>query len=417
MREFFKHGSIVAAGLIGANLLTYIYYALVTRGIGVGQAGEFTSLLSAMVLLSLPANVVANVVTKIVADAVGRGFPGTARAMMARLDRWWMYFAIAAALGGTLASGWIAAFFHVGDPRVVALAIVGFIFTFPMQPQRCVIQGKAAFVPYSISQLIESSVKAGAGLLLLTVGGGLLLALGGYVLGVVASFCYNAFWGSRQEGPAQEKSPDMTFAVTLIGIALPIGAITMITFTDVIIVEHNLSRHVAGLYGASALVGRAISTVIAFVWVVLLPKAAARRAAGLPTVDLLQAAMLASGAILGTALLVTGFFPTLVITVLAGKSFAEGSGLIFPYAIAMSALGLASVLASYLIAVGRTWFGIPLTCAAIGEVVALSLYHPDVWAVLRIVIAGHGAVLACALAGVALALVHEKRVLGGPLET
>jgi O-antigen/teichoic acid export membrane protein len=411
MRDFFRHGAIVAVGLIGANLLTYVYYALVTRGVGVDLSAEFTSLLSAMILLSLPANVLANIATKLVADAVGRGYPGTARVTMRRIGRWWIYFAVGTAIVGAVASSWIAAFFHVGDSVVVALAIAGFVFTFPIQPQRCVIQGSAAFVPYSISQLIEAAVKAVAGLSLFLYGGGLRVALGGYTLGVLASFTYNTVWGARQTGAAEAKNPSLTLVTSLVGIALPIGAITMITFTDVIIVEHIFPKHISGLYGAAALTGRAISAVVGFVFVVLLPKAAARTAAGLSSSRLLGAAMLAAGAILGTALLATGFFPVEVVTLLAGKSFAGAGPILFPYCVAMSEIGLAAILASYLIALGRVWFGIPLAFAAIGEVVALSTYHPNIWTVIHIVIAGHSAVLACCVAGVVLTLVQEKKVL------
>jgi O-antigen/teichoic acid export membrane protein len=409
MRDFFRHGAIVAAGLIGANLLTYVYYALVARGVGVDRAGEFTSLLSAMVLLSLPANVIANIATKVVADSVGRGYPGTARLMMQRIDRWWMVFAVVAAVSGAFASRWIAGFFHVDDPAVVALAIAGFIFTFPIQPQRCVVQGSAAFVSYSASQLVEAGFKALAGCMLLLFGGGLRLAVGGYVLGVLGAFCYNAWWGSRQSGEAEEKSPSLTVLASLVGIALPIGAITMITFTDVIVVQHVFSRHVSGLYGAAALVGRAISAVVGFVFVVLLPKAASRNAAGMSSTRLLGAAMLAAGAILGTALVATGFFPVQVVTLLAGRSFAEAGAFLFPYSIAMSEVGLAAILASYLIALGRVWFGVPLACAAIAEVIVLATYHPGVWTVIYTVIAGHSAVLLCCIAGVAVTLVEDRR--------
>jgi hypothetical protein len=45
-----------------------------------------------------------------------------------------------------------------------------------------------------------------------------------------------------------------------------------------------------------------------------------------------------------------------------------------------------------------------MTAVACGEVFAIALYHPDIWAIVRIVFIGHSAMLACCVVDVLLLL-------------
>ncbi|MDP9104501.1 MAG: hypothetical protein M3N49_01085, partial [Candidatus Eremiobacteraeota bacterium] len=67
------------------------------------------------------------------------------------------------------------------------------------------------------------------------------------------------------------------------------------------------------------------------------------------------------------------------------------------YALAMSALAGAIVVATYLIAIDRHGFAIPVAAIGIAEMVAIALVHPDLATVVRIVLIGHVAAFACCL--------------------
>ena len=160
MRQFVGHGALVFAGTMLANVMTYLYYIAAARSLGVEAAGLFSSLIAAMLLLSLPGNVVAIVVAKIVADATARGNAGTARAIGAAIAAALLPLAIVAMGAAWLGNGVLRAFFHTADPLVIVLAAAGFVLTFPLAPQRAVLQGESAYTAFSLSALTDATGKA-----------------------------------------------------------------------------------------------------------------------------------------------------------------------------------------------------------------------------------------------------------------
>ena len=70
--ELARHGAIVFAGVLLANILNYLYYMLVGRAGGVETYGVVTSLTSALLVLSAPAIVVQLIVARLAADLEAR---------------------------------------------------------------------------------------------------------------------------------------------------------------------------------------------------------------------------------------------------------------------------------------------------------------------------------------------------------
>ena len=182
------------------------------------------------------------------------------------------------------------------------------------------------------------------------------------------------------------------------GVALPVAALTAMTFGDAVLVRHYLPARDAGLYNSAiALVGRAIVTAVQFIPTILLPRAAADVFAGRSPARFLAFAALSTVAMCGAVLAIVGAFPQLVVVAISGPAFAAAAPLLLPYGIAMSALGGATVLSSYLIGIDRHAFAIPLTIVAVAELCAIVVVHPDIATVVRIVIIGHTAAFCATL--------------------
>ena len=71
------HAGITFAGLTSANVLAYVFYALVSRAIGVEPYGTFSALVAVVLILSTPALIAQMVVAKLASDLVLE--PGAAR--------------------------------------------------------------------------------------------------------------------------------------------------------------------------------------------------------------------------------------------------------------------------------------------------------------------------------------------------
>jgi hypothetical protein len=96
-----------------------------------------------------------------------------------------------------------------------------------------------------------------------------------------------------------------------------------------------------------------------------------------------------SVAMSSAGLVVYYFFPALVVTTLAGASFAPAAPYVFTYGFAMVLLAGLNVVVVYKIGIHRFDFLVPLAVCAIGEVVGMSLYHRSLSDVIAVLVIGN----------------------------
>ncbi len=403
MRDFLKRGALVFGGLVSANFLTYVFYATIARALGVESAGLFMSLLAAILILSLPGHVLATVVAKIASDACARGERSVLRGLGIVTTALAVPVAFVALVGVVLGGPAIAQFFHTGDHVVIALAAAGMVTTFPLGTQRAVLQGGGAFGAFVFSNLVDAGGKLATGVVLLFGShgaGGVRFVLAGYLAATGLALAVNALLTIRGREPVVwPRQTARSVRRLVVGVALPMAVLTTMTLADGILVRHYLSARDAGLYNSAiALVGRAIVMIVQFVPTILLPRAAAEAAAGRSArrylVVSLGLTLLTCGAIVG----VIALFPAQSVLAIAGPTFLGAVPLMATYALAMSAIAGAIVVATYLIGIDRHAFAIPVAAIGIAEIVAIALVHPDLATVVRIVLIGHTAALVCCLA-------------------
>jgi O-antigen/teichoic acid export membrane protein len=206
----------------------------------------------------------------------------------------------------------------------------------------------------------------------------------------------------RRFGPRAEplRLPFRRIFITSANVSSAVLAVNALLFYDVILVRHYFSPVTAGLYGAAALVGRAVYTVIAFLPTIVLPKASSRSSLGQATGKLLTMALLTGGGIVACSLLATVAAPRLIVSLLAGRAFGNADAFALPYTFALGVLALANVVAMYRIGLHRFGFVIPLVGVAIGEIVAVTIWHATIHNVLLILCIGHLLALVASLQGV-----------------
>jgi O-antigen/teichoic acid export membrane protein len=172
---------------------------------------------------------------------------------------------------------------------------------------------------------------------------------------------------------------------------------TVLAFYDVPLIKHAFDPHTAGLYAAASLVGRALIAVLSFVPTVIMPKATSRVAAGHSPLPLLGAALGMSAAAVVIAVLMGWLAPTAVITIIAGRAFAEASPIVLPYLAAAGALALANVVAAYKMGLHRYDFVIPALTIAALEVATFAFWHPTLMSAVTVLLVGHVALLGATL--------------------
>ncbi len=400
--DLVQHGSLVFAGIVFANAFTYAYYALVGRVVGVAGYGVVSALFSATLLIATaPASVAATVVSRIAAGLHAAGELGKLRRLGDAMSAASAALGVLALAAVALAEPAIASYLHLAGvaPVWAAAAVLALGFALPLQ--RSVLQGTQHFSNLTISMIVETSLKALAGPLL-ALRFGVTGALAGLALGSAASVAYNAvvlrrLYASRPQRLGLDAR--RTFASSA-RTGSAVLAVNALLFYDVIVVRHAFDPLVAGLYGAAALAGRAVYTVISFIPTIVLPKATARAGAGAAAGrSLLFAALGTAGAIVAGALALIALFPGAIVAALAGRAFYAAAPYVLPYALALCLLALANIVAMYRIGIARLGFVGPLCAVAVVEIGVVTVWHPSPAAVLTVLVCGHGAALLATLAG------------------
>jgi O-antigen/teichoic acid export membrane protein len=388
------HAAVTFVGLMTANVLGYVLYALLSRVLGVVAYGTLSSLLAIVQIVITPA-LIAQMVTAKLAAGMAHD-PSRLAGLVRAIDG----FAVRAALAATLALAAlavpIASFLHIPDPMLIVLTALSLCGAVALPFVRGILQGMSSFTAFALSNVLEAFGKALAGPLLGLVAG-LRGALSGLAIGYAVAAVYTLV-AARAHGRGERVALSLrSVALTSLGVAGGVFFINLLLFYDVVLAKRYLDPHTVGLYGAAALSSRALYAVTAFIPTVLLPQAANRSALGHRTRWLFAQALGLTAAICVAVFVLYALAPRWVITTITGRAFAGGAPFLVPYVVATSALALANVVATYNIARGRLRFVVPLALVALGEIVAVVLRHRSAADLLQTIAVGHTlALLACA---------------------
>ena len=392
------HGAVVFGGVLVANAFSYLFYMLIGRRAGVVVYGEVTSLASAILVLGAPANVLQLVAARISADLDAAGDTAGLRRLARTITRWTALAAVAAVACAWVFQVSIASFFNFTDGRPVVWAALGLGLYWMAYGQRGVLQGAHRFSDFSVSMMIEATVKVLVGVSLVTPFGPA-GALAGFAVGLGAGALYNIIRFRMLFGLGGAVLPYDRSILTRVVRGVGIGQLTLtaLTFYDVPLVKHAFDAHSAGLYAAAALVGRIVIAANAFIPTLVLPKAAARAAEGRSSLSLLLAGLALAATCGAVALAASLAAPRLVVGAVAGRVFADAGSIVAMYVFAFGMLSLATVVASYNFALHRYAFVGPMCVFAVAEMVTLAAWHPSLSAVVGVLAAGHTCVFAATL--------------------
>ena len=393
-----RHGAFVFTGVAFSSVFNYLFYMLLGRRVDVETYGVVTSLASALLVIGAPGIVAQLIAARLAADLEARRDSGALRKLSDVVTLYGTGIVVAVVLIGIVFRETIASYFNIAGTTSIVVTLVALGLFVVESVQRGVLQGAHRFGAMSASVAIEAAVKVVVGVTLAgTIGA--TGALIGIAVGSVIAVGYNWYAFVSEFGSA--RAP-VALERTLIGrIITHVGlgqlTLTVLMFYDVPLVKHMFDAHSAGLYAAAALVGRAVIAAVSFVPTLIMPKATSRAASGKSPVPLLGVALALSASIVLVAALFGWLVPRFVVTLIAGKSFAEATPLVLLYIVASGCLSLGNVVAAYKMGLHRYDFVIPALLVAIAEIALLSLWHPSLLAVVGVLTAGHAGILLATL--------------------
>ena len=396
--DFIRHGAIVFVASTLINVFGYVFHFMLSRKLGVVRYGELSALNAAYMLSIVVPTIGSTIALKYAAGFHTAHDRERLAALTDRLLR-------SAGIGCVVAlailvaiSGPVAAFLRVDDRAAVALAMTTIALSMAVGTIRGLYQGEEDFNGYAISLVLESLLKMVLGIGLVYAGFGVVGAFGGWALGSLIAFAYSALaLASKVRGV--KRAPlaidASVLARTMAGVVSATVLLSIVQNADLIVVKHVADPTTAGLYGALSLAGKILLFLVAFVPLVVLPKATRLALAGKPPGGILLQALGVSLAMSVPGLLFYYAEPRFVITLLAGNAFAAGAPYVASYGFAMVELAILSVLVSYKIGIHRFDFVVPLGACALGEVVGIALYHRTLDDVIHVLIVGNFIAAAC----------------------
>lgn len=346
LRQHQSHTRVLSGSII------MLFSAILVSGVNFGYTVAMARMLgpslfghvsAAMTILML-ASAITLAFQLVCAKFVARNDRAGARASVYRslLGKAWVVSLLVGA-GLFLAQGPVAGYLHLPDSWILGVLAIGISAYVPLGVRRGALQGVCAFGRLSGNALIESAAKFGTAILLVSLGYGVLGAVGAISASVIVAYLIPPL---PQEFKARsEAAQPASFGEGAQAIVFFVGQV-IINNIDILLVKHFFPPEQAGLYAAVALVGRVLYFAAWSVVSAMFPiSAAAKPREEDPNVILVPLLF-----VLGIAVvfvLVLSFFPGLIVETIFGGGFSHAEPLLALYAVATGLYALSVVLMAY----------------------------------------------------------------------
>ena len=239
----------------------------------------------------------------------------------------------------------ISEYLRLPSQRLIQVLALGMLFYIPLGVRRGGMQGTCQFVRLSVNLIVEATVKLIAAVAFVVMGTGVMGAVGGISLSVLAAFLLPAGDAALRckSGPGEVAS----FSEGVQAIIFFIGQV-IINNVDILMVKHYFAPRDAGLYAAIALVGRLLYFATWSVTSAMFPVSAGEVVERESRKTVIVPLLFVAGLSVAFVLLLAAF-PDLVIGTLFGGGFHHGEMklLLTMNAVATGTYALSVVLMTY----------------------------------------------------------------------
>lgn len=365
-------------GSLTASAGAYVFNVVAGRALGPAVYGSVLALVSSLTILSVPAQSMQTMAAREVASAIAHG-AGSAAAEARSLHR------MAALLAALVLAGFLVLSVPLArtlaiDSRaaVVAVGIAG-AASILLSTQRGIIQGRGQFVALSATLVGDPALRLTSFFALLLLGFRIGAPIGAFLVATAGMYALIAVL-TRARGTVEAARPLPGFTARLramLPYTVAVAAATALYNVDILVARAVLPEQAAGVYGAGAVLGRAVFFIGSSAGMALLPLISAAPTHATRVQYLVEALVFTVGL---SGVLVVGYalLPGLVIAATFGAAFEALRGDLWVFGFAMLLYALANLAVSYLIALHRWAVIAPLVATALVQAALLIAWHTDV---------------------------------------
>ncbi|MBI3392742.1 MAG: oligosaccharide flippase family protein, partial [Nitrospirae bacterium] len=286
----------------------------------------------------------------------------------------------------------------LSDPWPVLLAglIVGVGLIVPVNLG--VFQGLQSFAAFGILLGLSGVLRLAAGIVLVSIGAGLLGALGASVVSsalILAGSLALLASRLRNSGAARTKAPPLPAGRlrSVVPVAAGMLLFSILTNLDMILVKHFFGPEEAGRYAGAAILGRALLYLPTAIAMALYPMVAEAETLQGDSRVILRRGLRLTAFLTAAALVPYVLFPDLLLRILLGPAFVSAAPLVRLFGLAMAPFTLVFVLLNFQLARRRAAFLVPFVLACLVEFGLITLFFHQRMEHVLMVVAGVGAVL------------------------
>jgi O-antigen/teichoic acid export membrane protein len=407
------NGLLTLAAMGGTMVLTYLFQVAMARSLSTREYGELSATLATLNVLTIPVFGLCMAVTRDVAATSTTNLHDLGRLVRPYAVRV-AGVTLAGFAGLALLSSWLSGFLQLSSVSPLIYLALLVAMTNAVGTGRAILLGIHDFGSVGLNQVAEAFIRLVSGLTIAVAGLAATAGYAGYSLGLlVALLLATARIRMRMGHPRSTPggvprasptsvSPSKHADISWAAIVLT-GTFIVLLNMDLIVVKHFLPPDLAGQYAALSTLAKALFVITNAFDVVLFPLATAARASGSNGDAHLRRALFSIGLIVVPVLATYWLAAVPMVSLLFGQRYAGVAPLLFPYALAVALLGVATLIARYRLAVG---YRVP-SAALLGAIVIASgafvLFHETLDQVV-------GVLLVIAFGTLALTLVGHASV-------
>jgi O-antigen/teichoic acid export membrane protein len=395
LRNFSGDAALVIGAAIIANLFSFVFHFTLSRRLGPELYGTLVTLMAISTWLGVLGQSVGTVAMQETAKMWASHLDTAIAPFLRRAGRLTLAVAALVALALVVATIPLRSYVHVMQPQLWWLLALYVAMTMFAGFARGAAQGAHRFSLFAVSMISEGVAKVAIALAFVALGFGVAGALGGLIASaaIAVTVVYAPLvWGGLRIAWAHDER------LRLGGEALKVLAVTATTgallYVDMLFAKHHFSGVQAGYFGAAGTVARTIPAGVGLVGLIVMPKAAAARHVGAePLARVLGLAAMIAAAIVCASLIFIASFPSWIVHVTYGPTFAGAIPLLRVYALDEALFALWAVAISYLVAVASYQVFGALVVAALIEAAAMALLGSTPMRLLSIAIIVNGLLL------------------------
>lgn len=367
------------------NAFAFLYHFILGRQLGPVLFGELASVINLVSLISSTFAFLALVTTRFVSIA-------KTKSEIEKSYSWFMKWALivgfVVGIATFFANNYISSFLHV-DARITSLVSLMLFFSVIGVVLKSTLQGLLRFKSLAFVTNFELILKLVFSLVFVSLGQSVFGAMGGILAASISSaflilfilreyridYYINVLKGGRDV---------VTFAIPAFIFSL---TTTSFLSVDVVLAKHFISPHDAGLYASLSTLGKIILYGAAPIAAVMFPMVSKKYATGKSFRNTFYLSFVLT--LLGSlfAILVFWLFPNVIIQILYGKEFVEGSEYLVLFAAFAGVFSLSSVITSLFLSLGKTRVVIFPFIFATVQIAGIYLYNDSIATIISISLA------------------------------